>query len=95
MNEDVDADEEIVPVPAFATGGRVDRTGIALVHRGETIVPERGSEALISAEPIGGPVINYYFPVQVEVVGSLPDAEVQRVAGYIFAELDRELASRV
>jgi hypothetical protein len=42
-----------------------------------------------------GPVINYYFPVRVEVVGSLPDSDVARVAGYVFDELDRELATRI
>ena len=91
--DDDDAGDDTFEVPGFAAGGRVDRTGIALVHEGEYIVPAAGSEALIS--PAQGPVVNYYFPVQVEVVGSLPDDEVQRVAGYVFAELDRELASRL
>jgi hypothetical protein len=48
-----------------------------------------------SAHDESGPVINYYFPVRVEVVGSLPDTEVARVAGYVFDELDRELATRI
>jgi hypothetical protein len=43
----------------------------------------------------GDAVVNYYFPVHVEVVGSLPDAEVLRVAEFVFGELDRELAARV
>jgi hypothetical protein len=82
------------PVPGFAAGGRVERTGIALVHEGEYVVPQPGSEAVIS--PAGdAAVINYYFPVQVEVVGALPDAEVQRVAGYVFDQLDRELTTRI
>jgi hypothetical protein len=86
--------EEFLEVPGFAAGGRVERTGIALVHEGEYVVPAAGSEAVIS--PAGEvAVINYYFPVQVEVVGSLPDAEVQRVAGYVFDQLDRELATRI
>jgi hypothetical protein len=74
-------------------GSRVERTGIALVHEGEYIVPQAGSEAVVS--PPGEAVVNYYFPVQVEVVGSLPDGEVQRVAGYVFDQLDRELAARI
>ena len=89
MDEDIDALE----MRGFAGGGRVDRTGLALVHEGEYIVPATGSEAVIS--PGSAPVVNYYFPVQVEVVGTLPDDEVQRVAGYVFDELGRELASRV
>ena len=40
-------------------------------------------------------VINYYFPVRIEVVGALSDTEVQRVAEHVFGELDRELATRI
>ena len=87
-------DEEF-EVPGFAAGGRVDRTGIALVHEGEYIVPQPGSEALISPGPGHDAVVNYYFPVRVEVVGTLPDEEVRRVAEYVFGELDRELATRL
>jgi hypothetical protein len=88
------AEGDAYGVPGFAAGGRVERTGIALVHEGEYIVPQAGSEAVIS--PTGeAAVVNYYFPVQVEVVGSLPDTEVQRVAGYVFDQLDRELAARI
>jgi hypothetical protein len=73
---------------------RVERTGIALVHEGEYILPEAGSEALIAPAHEQGPVINYYFPVQVEVVGTLSDDEVRRIADHVFDELDRELATR-
>lgn len=73
---------------------RVERTGIALVHEGEYIVPQAGSEAVLSPSGEGG-VVNYYFPVRVEVVGTLPDEEVRRVAGYVFDQLDQELATRI
>jgi hypothetical protein len=86
-------DDDILDVPGFAAGGRVERTGIALVHEGEYIVPQAGSEAVISAG--SGSVVNYYFPIQIEVVGTLPDDEVQRIASHVFGELDRELATRV
>ena len=72
---------------------RVDRTGIALVHEGEYIVPQPGSEAVLS--PHDTAVVNYYFPVRVEVVGTLPEAEVRRVASYVFDQLDRELTTRI
>lgn len=78
-----------------ADGSRVERTGIALVHEGEYIVPQAGSEAKISQAPTHGAVINYHFPVRIEVVGSLPDTEVRRVADYVFDELDRELTTRI
>jgi hypothetical protein len=84
-----------VIVPGFASGGRVERTGIALVHEGEYIVPQPGSEAVISPVPDGAGVINYYFPIQIEVVGSLPDNEIRRVADHVFGELDRELNARI
>jgi hypothetical protein len=82
-------------LPGFDTGGRVERTGIALVHEGEYIVPAPASEAVIAPAEGTGAVVNYYFPVEIEVVGSLPDSELQRVAGHVFGELERELASRL
>jgi hypothetical protein len=47
---------------------RVTRTGIALVHEGELILPAAGSEA--EAERVGDDaraVVHYYFPVEIEV----------------------------
>jgi hypothetical protein len=41
-----------------------------------------------------GPVIHYYFPVEVEIVGDVDDAVVNRVVERVFAELDREMSSR-
>lgn len=47
---------------------RVRRTGIALVHKGELILPAAGSEA--QAERVSEDarsVIHYHFPVEIEV----------------------------
>lgn len=47
---------------------RVRRTGIALVHEGELILPAEGSEA--QAELVAGDarsVVHYHFPVEIEV----------------------------
>jgi hypothetical protein len=49
-------------------GTQVTRTGIALVHAGEVILPAPGSEAegeqlLADARTI----VQYYFPVEIEV----------------------------
>ncbi len=83
-------------VPAFQTGGRVERTGIALVHEGEYIMPVPGSEAQIAAAgSTDGMVINYYFPVEIEVIGALTDEQIRLVAEYVFDELTRELSSRM
>jgi hypothetical protein len=85
-------------LPAFAEGGRVERTGIALVHEGEYIVPAEGSEAVVSGGAGGGggagTVINYYFPIEIEVIGTLGPHQVRRVAEHVFDELGRELDSR-
>jgi hypothetical protein len=40
-------------------------------------------------------VVNYHFPVELHAVGSLPDSEFARLAGEVFGQLDRELASRL
>ncbi|MEU5261572.1 hypothetical protein [Amycolatopsis sp. NPDC021455] len=45
--------------------------------------------------PEDEPVVNYYFPVRVEVVGTLSDVEVQRIAEHVFGEFDRELTTRI
>jgi hypothetical protein len=98
--EILDGDEEgsLVALPSFQGGGRVDRTGIALVHEGEYIVPAEGSEAVITPGAEGGSagqVINYYFPVEVEIVGQLSEPEVERIAQAVFDELETALRNLV
>lgn len=99
MAADGDAPTAGVPAGSAAPAGgppgdRVERTGIALVHEGEYIVPAMGSEARLTPAAGTGPVVNYYFPVEIELVGDVDDAVVRRVAAHVFAELDRELSSR-
>jgi hypothetical protein len=91
-----DPDEpHLAGLPAFETGGRVERTGIALVHEGEYIVPAPGSEAIISQSTAGDDMtINYYFPVVVEVIGGLGEAQMQQIADYVFDELNAAWRSR-
>jgi hypothetical protein len=85
-----------VSIPAYQSGGRVERTGIALVHEGEYIVPAPGSEAVIGAEAFtGGQVIHYHFPVEVEVIGDLGESQIRRVADQVYRELNDALASRI
>ena len=82
----------------FQAGGRVERTGLALVHEGEYVVPALGSEAIITPSSQGmsnGQVINFYFPVEVEIVGELGEAEMQRISRYVFEELVTALNSRI
>lgn len=94
--EDMPFERLELEIPAFQSGGRVERTGIALVHEGEYIMPAPGSEAQIrGAEQRDDLVINYYFPVEIEVIGALTDEQIRRISTYVFDELTRELASRM
>ena len=59
---------------------RVTRTGIALVHEGELVLPAGGSEA--EAEQVAADdrsVINYYFPVEIEVRGAAEPPDPDRL----------------
>jgi hypothetical protein len=72
-------------VPSFASGGRVERTTLALVHEGE----------YVSASPAGASqAISLTFPVEIEVIGELTDAHKQAVAEYVYDQLDTALRSR-
>jgi hypothetical protein len=68
---------------------RVDRTGIALVHEGEYIVPASGSEAVLTPGEV-----TYTFPVEVEIVGELSADQLRAVAEHVFDELDTALRAR-
>jgi hypothetical protein len=68
---------------------RVTRTGIALVHEGELVLPSAGSEA--QAAQVGEDAraaIHYYFPVEIEIVAGgkainpdeIADLTLQRLA---------------
>jgi hypothetical protein len=60
-------------LPMFQSGF-VKATGLAVVHEGEYIMPAPGSEAMIEpAEMMTQAVVNYYFPVEVVVVGALSE----------------------
>jgi hypothetical protein len=56
---------------------RVERTGIALVHEGERIFPADDSIAPLEALPANA--VNYYFPVEIEVVGGQMDALAEQI----------------
>jgi hypothetical protein len=82
---------------------RVERSGIALVHEGELIVPAQGAAAELSSVGSLGSVgsadgarpteVHYWFPVQVEVVG-LDGPAADAVVARVFDELGRELGAR-
>jgi hypothetical protein len=72
-NFEPDGTEEL---PMFQSGGLVKETGLAVVHKDEYIMPARGSEAVIEpAQMMTEGVVNYYFPVEVVIVGALSEEE--------------------
>lgn len=90
MPDEFDKDE--LEVPSFQGGGRVRETGIALVHEGEYIMPAPGSEAEIEpAKAAEQAVVNYYFPVEIVIVGSLPEEERQAIETRIWEKLNDAL----
>ena len=83
-------------IPAFQTGGRVERTGIALVHEGEYIMPMPGSEAQITRSgQDASMVINYYFPVEIEIIGTVSEAQLRSITDYVCDTLNTALRSRL
>lgn len=75
---------------------RVERTGLALVHEGELVVPAPGAEAQLASSDFAtgeGPAeVHYWFPVQIEVVG-LDEQTAGGVVQRVFDELQQELES--
>jgi hypothetical protein len=71
---------------------RVDATGLAVVHEGELIVPDVGSEAELM-QAINDPrvVVEFHFPVVVEVRAADP-IDLDVVAQHTLTTLARGLA---
>jgi hypothetical protein len=66
----------------------VKRTGLAVVHEGERIFAAAAAQAEMRVS--GANVVNYYFPVEIEVVGAeAGDA----LAESIYDALQRELSA--
>lgn len=60
---------------------RVRRTGLALVHAGELVLPAAGSEA--EAEAVAASdrsTVQYYFPVEIEVVSGGRALDLDHIA---------------
>ncbi|HZY84012.1 MAG TPA: hypothetical protein VFE78_04230 [Gemmataceae bacterium] len=62
------------------TGVRVKEAGLVVVHKEEVVFPALGSEAITEPVALGAQtVINYYFPVEIVIVGGLPEEEHQAI----------------
>lgn len=76
----------------LSRAARVRRTGIALVHKGELILPAAGSEA--QAERVAEDartVIHYHFPVEIEVRAAAESVDLEEFERKILASVTREL----
>jgi hypothetical protein len=71
--------DRTTPEAGRPQAARVRRTGMALVHEGELVLPAAGSAA--AAEIVTNDdrtVINYYFAVEIEVRGGPESAATSR-----------------
>ncbi|WP_134495169.1 hypothetical protein [Microvirga pakistanensis] len=77
--------------PGLARGGyaaRVTRTGLALVHEGELVLPAAGSEA--QAEQViasDRTMVRYRFPVEVQVVTGGGGVSLDRLTDLVLTKL--------
>lgn len=86
MQNESDADE--MSIRSFRAGGRVRETGLAVVHKDEVVLPAPGSEAVIEPVMAGeSVVINYYFPVEIVVVGDLQEEHHRAIESRICRRL--------
>jgi hypothetical protein len=91
MSDEEDS-SELINLPAYQSGGVVRETGIALVHEGEFIVPAPGSEATIDPMQVStNGEVNYYFPVEIVFVGSIPESEREAIEARIWERLGEEV----
>ena len=68
------------------TGTVVRETGVALVHQGERIVAAADARAVVE-RGADGVVVNYYFPIEIVIAGSLPDTERQVIEARLWENL--------
>ncbi len=78
----------------FDAGTEVDQTGLVVVHRGERIGPAHGSRAVLRA-PHGeaGRPVEFVFPVEIEVRGSVGGDDLERLADLVLRRLTRGMLS--
>ena len=69
---------------------RVRRTGIALVHQGEVILPAPGAEAVLERGADRGGV-HYHFPVEIEIIAGAEAIDTDALAERVLARLSHGL----
>jgi hypothetical protein len=80
------------PPSADGRAARVARTGLALVHKGELILPAARSEATgEQALADSRAVVRYRFPVEVEVRAAAGEVDADAIADLALRRLTRAL----
>jgi hypothetical protein len=74
------------PSADTAEGSVVRETGMALVHQGEQIVAPQNARATIE-RGADGLVVNYYFPIEIVIAGSLPESEREAIEARVWTSL--------
>ncbi|HEY0980871.1 MULTISPECIES: hypothetical protein [unclassified Schlesneria] len=70
------------------SGVEIKETGLAIVHKGEFIFPAAGSQAVLqSATGPEATVVNYYFPIEIVLVGDLSEQTHQEIQSRIWEKL--------
>ena len=85
MPDDFESDE--MTLPMFQADDYVKETGMDIAYEGEYNMPAPGSEAVVEPMHMTQGVINYYFPVEVVIVGSLPEEERASLEARIWESL--------
>jgi hypothetical protein len=78
----------LITVPAFQIDGQAGRTGTTRLQG-----PFSTSIGAAEDNTPQGQIINYYFPIEVEVIGTLNESHMQQVAEYVYDELITALQS--
>lgn len=66
----------------------VEKTGLAVVKAGERIVA--AEDAVASLRPAAATTVNYYFPIEIEVVGT---SAAKALAEQIWEALQRDIGA--
>lgn len=88
-------EERAGPAGDTPSPAKVTRTGLAVVHEGEVVMPAIGDEAMGLVEGWGGSgTVSYHFPVEIEVRVAPTLDEVQAMIDAAFEGLAARLTGR-
>jgi hypothetical protein len=81
-----------VEVPAFREGGLVQNDGLAVVHKGEVVVPAEDAQADVRPVELGSDAdMHLDFGIEVVVMGGIPEQEKRALEARVWNALDSAL----